>query len=171
MSSTEAWAVLGVALAAAGVVATLVARRPAKSERLLTSATARAQARRLEFALDWVAESAKGAPGFHDTLKLSLTNTSTEPFLWVVVEVDRGDGSTAWWQSADGVPPEGRVELRLPSEWPCPVDVYFVDHLERRWRRRFRQSDFGEVEGPLRASDCPSFSDVRHRRWRRGRSA
>ena len=129
----------GAVAAAACVVATLYTRRP-------TRAAARSEARKVIVGFESVGDSAQNAPGFHDGLKLRVGNQSSESVLGVEVWAKRLNKPEPWWQASDGLGPGESTELRLPDAWPCELDVYYWDHLERCWRRRVNGRGVGDVE-------------------------
>jgi hypothetical protein len=155
--------VTAVIAALAGVAATLYTRRPTRAAARAEAAAARSEARKVDCGFELVGDVARNSPGFHDGLKLRVCNESTQRVLAVVVWANRDSEPEPWWQASDGLGAGDSAELRLPDAWPCDVDVYYFDHLERCWRRRVNGHGVGDVERVARRK-WPSVEPPR-RRW------
>ncbi|MGH9212640.1 MAG: hypothetical protein ACRD2C_18520 [Acidimicrobiales bacterium] len=158
--------VAAVIVGLATVAATLYARRPTRAAARMDAAAARSEARKVDIGFGMVGAGAKGAPGFHDGLKLQVHNRSAEHVLAVAAWADRDNKPGPWWLASDGLGPDESAELRLPAAWPCEVHVYYLDHLERAWRRRVNGHGVGDVE-QVDPRDWPTIEPRRRRWWRR----
>jgi hypothetical protein len=159
-TAAEWLAAAGVLAAVGCVAATLYARWP-------TQAAARSEARKVTVGFELVGDGGRNSPGFDDGLKLRVCNESTERVLGVVVWANRGTKPEPWWQESDGLSPGEAMELRLPEAWPCDLDVYYWDHLERCWRRRVNGQGVGDVERISRRK-LPKVEPPRRLPWLRG---
>jgi hypothetical protein len=165
---TDEW--LAVAAIAVAVVAIVVGAIVALRARRPTPQSARADARKLSVGFDLVPTGAQGSPGFHPTLLGQVRNDSTTDRFQIVkmlADLGRdGDHLTEWWQAAEGLDPGECRRFRLPESWPCTIDVYYEDHLERLWRRRVHgiSSVFGDAER-VRRRQWPRMKVTKRHWW------